>query len=416
MNILFLTQVLPYPIDAGPKIRAYYNLRYLAKKHTITLVSFVRRSDKLSSISSLKSFCAAVETVPISRSGIKDGLAMAKSIIYKLPFLIIRDRVGKMDQKLHELICREHFDVIHADQLWMAPYALMARADALKNGYSPWTILDQHNAVFMIPKRMADSSQNILKIVWLRYEAKLMADYEKKTCQKFNKVVWVTQEDRNAVNSLMITPGNKMLKDHDKAEDLKENSVVIPICFDPDCTPYKKITPEMQDILFLGGMHWPPNKDGVLWFAKAILPLIHKSLPSARFIAVGKQPPDILKKLGENVIAPGYVPNTDKYFSSSRVFIVPLLAGGGMRVKILDAWARGIPVVSTTIGAEGITYNLGKDILIGNTPEEFARAILLIMTDNNIAQRLSYYGRENLENHYAWKKIYPKWDQVYKPA
>jgi glycosyltransferase involved in cell wall biosynthesis len=96
--------------------------------------------------------------------------------------------------------------------------------------------------------------------------------------------------------------------------------------------------------------------------------------------------------------------------------VVPLRAGGGMRVKILDAWARGIPIVSTTIGAEGITYNSGTDILIADTPEEFSRAVSQVLIDNDLAKRLSQYGRETLENHYDWKKVYPAWDRVYNPA
>ena len=373
MNILFLTQVLPYPLDAGPKIRAYYNLRYLVKKHTLTLVSFVRGSDKSSALSHLKSLCAAVETIPMPRSRLRDGLAIANSLRLSLPFLITRDQVDEMHQALSKLIRREHYDIIHADQLWMAPYALEAKTEAIKKGISPRVILDQHNAVFLIPKRMAESHRNPFVKVWLQRESILMAEYEKKICQEFDEVVWVTQEDWTAVNSLITGPEKDNLESKSEEAISKVNNTVIPICFDPSTVVYPNLLPETHDIIFLGGMHWPPNADGVIWFARDILPLIHKDLPRARFIAVGKRPPNILEHLGENVIIPGYVENTDVYFSSSRVFVVPLRAGGGMRVKILEAWARGIPVVSTTIGAEGIKYSPGTDILIANTPEEVAR-------------------------------------------
>ena len=243
-----------------------------------------------------------------------------------------------------------------------------------------------------------------------------MAEYEKKTCQEFDEVVWVTQEDWTAVNSY-ITGHEKDHRESKSEETLsKLNNTVIPICFDPATVTCPSLLPETHNILFLGGMHWPPNADGVVWFSKDILPLIHRELPQARFIAVGKNPPNILKHSGENVIAPGYVENTDEYFSSSRMFVVPLRAGGGMRVKILEAWARGIPVVSTTIGAEGITHNPGMDILIADTPEEFARAVSQVLIDDDLAKRLSQCGRETLENHYDWKKVYPAWDQVYNPT
>ena len=161
-------------------------------------------------------------------------------------------------------------------------------------------------------------------------------------------------------------------------------------------------------------MHWPPNADGVTWFAKEVLPLVTKERPQSRFVAVGKQPPEAITAMGRQVIAPGYVENIDSYWVNARVFVVPLRAGGGMRVKILDAWARGIPIVSTTIGAEGITYQPGKDILIADTAEDFALAVRKILTDDNLAQSLSHSGRRTLEDCYDWRKIYPAWDVVYQ--
>ena len=172
--------------------------------------------------------------------------------------------------------------------------------------------------------------------------------------------------------------------------------------------------PEKNEILFVGGMHWPPNADGVRWFAKEVLPLITKESPNARFVALGKQPPEDIKAIGQQVIAPGYVENTDSYWATARVFVVPLRAGGGMRVKILDSWARGVPIVSTTIGAEGISYQSGKDLLIADTAEDFAIAVQKILTDDNLTQKLSYNGRRTLEDCYDWRKIYPAWDVVYQ--
>jgi glycosyltransferase involved in cell wall biosynthesis len=160
-------------------------------------------------------------------------------------------------------------------------------------------------------------------------------------------------------------------------------------------------------------MHWPPNADGVAWFTSEVFPLVRKKLPDVRFVVVGKQPPKALNYLGNNVITTGYVENTDSYWNGTRIFVVPLHAGGGMRVKILEAWARGVPVISTTIGGEGISYSAGEDILIADTPEEFANAVLQISTDTDLAQRLGRGGRKTFENYYEWKRVYPAWDQVY---
>jgi glycosyltransferase involved in cell wall biosynthesis len=413
MNILFLTQVLPYPLDAGPKVREYYNLRYLADKHAVTLLSFKRASDTPEALSHLKSFCTRVETVSMPRSRFRDGLAMLRSILTNQPFLITRDEIPEMDLAIQKIIREEKYDAIHADQLWMAPYALKAKREAIVNGYQPRIILDQHNAVHLIPKRMAEASRNRFLRTWLKREAKLMAEYEVQTCRQFDHVVWVTLEDLKAVIAITNLLDNV---NHEVNENTAEskNNTIIPICVDTADTASIDGVPKTNEILFIGGMHWPPNADGVTWFAKEVLPRVTAGCPQAHFEAVGKQPPEAIKALGQQVTTPGYVENTESYWANAKVFVVPLRAGGGMRVKILDAWAQGIPIVSTTIGAEGIMYMPGKDILIADSAEDFARAVLKIMVDDSLAQSLSFSGRRTLEDCYDWRKIYPAWDAVYQ--
>jgi glycosyltransferase involved in cell wall biosynthesis len=162
-------------------------------------------------------------------------------------------------------------------------------------------------------------------------------------------------------------------------------------------------------------MHWPPNAEGVAWFAREALPALLARQPQARFLAVGKNPPAGLGAgLPEGAVeAPGYVDETEPYWRQSRVFVVPLLAGGGMRVKILDAWARGVPVVSTTVGAEGLTYSPGEDILIADEGPAFAEAAAQVLADDDLARRLAVGGRRTVETHYAWWRVYAAWDAVY---
>jgi glycosyltransferase involved in cell wall biosynthesis len=120
-----------------------------------------------------------------------------------------------------------------------------------------------------------------------------------------------------------------------------------------------------------------------------------------------------LPNVADFIEAPGYVENVEPFWARSQVFIVPLHAGGGMRVKILDAWAQGLPVVSTTVGAEGLHYQNGENILIADTPEAFAQAVLAVLRDPGLAGRLAAAGRQNVEQHYDWRRIYPAWDAIY---
>ena len=167
-------------------------------------------------------------------------------------------------------------------------------------------------------------------------------------------------------------------------------------------------------------MHWPPNADGVTWFSQEVLPAVRAAVPEATLWAIGKQPPAGLAALplfqAGGIHAPGYVEDTDPYWARCRIFVVPLRAGGGMRVKILEAWARGLPVVSTTIGAEGLACRPGEDILLADTPEALAQAVSRVLQDDSLAQRLATSGRQTVARHYDWRAVYPAWDAVYERA
>ena len=179
MHILFLTQVLPYPLDAGPKVRAYYVLRHLAQAHDVTLVSFVRPSDDQAAIDHLAQFCRAIYSVPMERSSWRDIQHLTGSLLTDQSFIIKRDWAPKMADLLTSVVAEASppFDAVHADQLWMAPYALYAK----RNHPGPAdlvTVLDQHNAVYLIPQRLAASEPNRAKRVLLRRETRKLAQFE----------------------------------------------------------------------------------------------------------------------------------------------------------------------------------------------------------------------------------------------
>lgn len=398
MRILFLSQVLPYPLDAGPKMRSYFVLRHLAQRHEVTLLTFVRTTDKPEYISHLASFCDAVHTVPMRRSRWRDARFLAQSLLTRQPFLIIRDQIPAMKATIQQLVKTTPFDVVHADQLWMAQYALAAQEASPRIKL----ILDQHNAVYLIPRRMADGSTNFLKKIFLEGEARSLATYETKICQRFDHVVWVTAEDRQAVEALPSITKSQV------------PSTVIPICADPAQVEPVKLTNNPYRIIFLGGLHWPPNAQGIVWFAKHVFPLVQAELPEARLTVIGKNPPAEL--VGEGIEVTGYVNDPEPYLTETAAFVVPLHAGGGMRVKILDAWSWGLPIVSTTIGAEGIDIEPGKNILIADTADSFAQAVIRLFKEPNLAQELKQKGRQTVIEKYNWQVTYAAWNGIYEQA
>lgn len=396
MKLLFLSQVLPYPLDAGPKVRSYYVLRYLARRHRITLVTFVRAQDTSASIDHLKTFCAKVHTVMLTRSRSRDVRHLGSALLQGKSFLILRDDLPEMHARIAEVMKKEKFDAVHADQLSMAHYAV--NLDVRR-------VLDEHNAVWKITERMSENETNLLKRALLANEAVKVRAHEAHLVSQFDQTITVTPQDAAAL-TFPGAPPHAPFK-------------TIPICVDPaQAEPYTP-NPDSRDVVFLGSMLYPPNVDGVLWFARHVLPLVWARSPQTRFFVVGARPASSVVALGRQdarIIVTGYVADASPYLGKSAVFVVPLRAGGGMRVKILDAWARGLPMVTTTLGYEGIDAQPDENLLVADTPEAFADAVLELVQDPARRARLAIAGRAWVEQHYDWQKIYPAFDTIYPPA
>jgi glycosyltransferase involved in cell wall biosynthesis len=407
LRILFLTQVLPYPVDAGPKTRAYYTLRQLAGRHDVTLLSFVRKDDTASAVDHLRTLCESVHTVPIRRAALRDASHWLASLPSATPFLIARDRDARMARAVRELMRGSRpFDAIHADQLWMAPYATAgSEAAAAIAARRPALVLDQHNAVFQIPLRVASHERNRLKRVALRIEAHKLAAYEARVCSRFDRVTWVSDADRRALYARAR---------NSEREALGQGSV-IPICLPLNERPLLERRPNPRRVTFLGGLHWPPNAEGLVWFAREIWPRVHRQVPNAVLTVIGKTAPSMIPGLAPaaGVELTGYVADPIPYLEETAAVIAPLLSGGGMRVKILDALAWGLPIVSTRLGAEGIQIQGGRQALLADTPEAFAAAVVSLLHDQCLQQKLASEGRRLVEAQYDCGKVYQAWDHLY---
>jgi glycosyltransferase involved in cell wall biosynthesis len=414
VKILFLTQVFPWPLDAGPKVRAHYVLRALMRRHDVHLVSYVRPTDPLlqggrePALTQWLADLASVEGVLIHRSRRNDLRFLLASLLRRRSFILARDAGAAMDAALARVVA-EHgpFDVVHADQLWMAPFALQAAdSQQQRTGRRPRTVLDQHNACYRIFERLAAGEGNPIKRLLLANEAQKLAREEVALCARFDRVVWVTQEDAQAV-------AGRAAALHAPPPPV---SAVIPICADPEAEPALTLDSHARRVTFLGGLHYPPNAEAILWFAREVFPAVLAQAPQAVLTVIGKSPPDALHALGippANLDVRGYVQEPRPLLRETAAFVAPLLAGGGMRVKIIDGWTWGLPIVSTTVGAEGIHLRDGENILLADAPDAFAAAVVRLLTNTDERNRLAAAGRAWAAERYGWRSVYGAWESVY---
>ncbi len=408
MRILFLTQVLPFPPDAGPRVKTGNVLRSLVRSgHEVHLASFMRPEER-PHLNEVRRLCASVSAVPMKRSWPRDAFAWARSNLTGRPFLVERDDVRAMRQQVREIVEARRIEAVHADQLSMAQFAVDARE---LPSDSPLLVFDAHNAVWKVVERMKSQLPPLLRRV-IELEARRTKVYEGQIVRKFDWTLAVSGPDRAA----LLEAGQEGVNGSTRS-DLRERIVVVPIGVDTNGRPPVATNPRSHKILALGTLHYPPNADGVRWFARSIYPHIRAADASATLTIVGKNPPADIVDLGNgpSIEVTGYVADLTEILESAALMVVPVRAGGGMRVRILEGFAWGIPMVTTTLGLEGIDARPGRDVLVADSADEFAHSVVQVLRDPELRADLVYNGRLLVEQRYDWKVALRTLSQVYSP-
>lgn len=408
MHILFLTQIVPFPPNSGPKVKTWNVLRFLSQQgYRITLVSFVR-PDETQYLPDVEKICEAVHAVPIRRARIADVGYMLRSYLTGRPFLIERDDLRPMQALVNQLVRDGDFQFIHADQLTMVQFGL--RAAESVPGKRPKVIFDAHNAVWSIVERMQENSRWFLKPV-LGVEAARVKRYEGELMKTVDHVLAVTDVDRAGLEEALKysnhAPGGRVAP-----------VTVVPIAVDTAKLQPIQRQPGSKNIVTLGTLHYPPNADGIRWFLNEVFPTVRQYVPDATLTIIGKSPPPDFLKLAEQapdaIKITGYVADLVPCMEQSAVMVVPVRAGGGMRVRILEAFAYAMPVITTTIGLEGIMAEIGQDVLVADTAADFANRTIDLLKDSSLQERLSSQGRRLAETRYDWKVVLSAMDSIYK--
>ncbi len=401
MRILVLTQVVIYPADAGPKIKTLQVVRHLATHHQIVYCTFVRSELEAREAQKLRQICQRIVTVPIQRSRASDARFLFESLLTGDSFLLRRDERAAMHNAVRQLVQEEQIDVIHVDQLNMMRFIPPAWLGGI--------VLDEHNAVWQVVERLREGSRNPFTRWLLGREIRLIRQLEGDACRHAHVVLAVSEQDKQALRTIA-------------GEQAAIEIVPITIAVEQFAHIRNERHPHAEHLLTIGTMFWPPNSEGVAWWLREGYDLLRRTMPAVTYDIVGARPPRSLQYLAmsmSGVHLHGYVADVTPFWRQATALIVPLLSGGGVRVKILEAMAMGVPVISTSIGCEGLAVRDEEHLLIADTAEALAVASERLLRDPQLATRLSHNALHCIKERYdapvalqSLDHIYARWEHT----
>ena len=365
MRVLVLTQVMVYPADSGAKMKTWQVLQYLARRHTVFYCTFTRHHTE--QLDRLPVPVQRSSIVELKRSFYKDGYYFIKSLLCNDSVLLLRDEEQAMRRSVSQLLEEEAIEVVYVDQLNMMRF--------VPRSWPGKVVLDEHNAVWLVIERLRREARNPF-IRWLLWrEVGQIRRIEGEACRRAQRVLAVSEQDREALQEV----GGPEVK-----------ISVVPITV--DCAHFAAVRRARKPIsgrLFtIGTLFWPPNSEGIAWWLCSGYGYLQSIYPGITYDIVGARPSRELRRQAKKhatVCLHGYVTDARSFWSQAAIMVVPLLTGGGVRVKILEAMAIGVPIISTSVGCEGLAVEDGKHLMIADTPTAFARACKAVLQDRHLA-------------------------------
>jgi glycosyltransferase involved in cell wall biosynthesis len=386
MHILFVAPTLPIPTSGG-RTRLFNLVKQLATRHKVSVISFIQPSET-DLLPMVQPYCKRIELVPFE--GFKplgkwrNRLQGWGHIFFsQRPQYVCTFPVETMREHLRRLLSSDIFDIVVFHSLFVVELT-----DEV--GDVP-TILAEENVESDIAGKAYAQANNPVHWLrdWLTWQ-KLLA-FERCWVRRFPVCVAVSERDA------------AMLRDMSPETQV----YVVPNGVDTQSFAPRHNSRAPETLLFFGTLSYGPNVEGLIWFCKEVLPKVRASRPNVDLEVVGLNPPPRVTELGQlpGVHIIGFVPDIRAKLWSATTCVVPLHVGGGTRLKILEALAAECPVVSTRVGAEGLSLVDEEHLIIADTAEEFARSILTLLEANDLRHRLAMAGREAVTRRYDWGQI-----------
>jgi polysaccharide biosynthesis protein PslH len=388
VHIVWLKTELLHPVDKGGKIRSYYMLKELKRSCRITYLTLDDGTAGENARELASEYCHELVCIPHPlREKFTTGfyVELMLNLTSQLPYAIKKYESAAMRTEISKRVTAGRFDVLVCD--------FLAPAVNVPSTIECPSLLFQHNVEAMIWKRHYEVQTNAAKKTYLYRQWQKMRAFEAKMCPRFDGVVAVSREDR---------------------EQMRQEYNVKSICDVPTGVdtsffrPSGEVKRRTANLVFTGSMDWLPNEDAIRYFTEQILPSIRQRIPGVTLTVVGRSPYPALVELSKrdpSVIVTGRVDDVRPYMEEAALYVVPLRIGGGTRLKIYEAMAMEKAIVSTSIGAEGLPLENGRDILLADTPEAFADTVTRLLGDEKLAADIGKRAAEKVRASFGWNTV-----------
>lgn len=385
MRILFLSGWFPFPTDNGSKLRIYNLLKGLSSAHDISLLAFTQNEDYHNHLQVLLEFCQKIEVLPWKEYNPKSKQAILGYLDLR-PRSIVDTYSSRMAQRIQEELSQGRpYDLVIASEITMASYYNQFEGiPAIFEDIELANVYDRFNNSRSVIKKL------LCSLNWLK-----VRNFIGNLTKGFQACTVVSTVEKTILERIL--PANQPIH-------------IIPNCVDIERYNFNSRQSEPDTLIFTGSLAYNANYDAVHFFLRDILPHVKQAVPGVKFSITGKTGgrhiPSKLKPDHVNIV--GFVDDVKPLIANSCASVVPLIEGGGTRLKILEALALGTPVISTSKGAEGLELQRECHILIADTPQDFTAATIQLLSNPGLRDRLSKNGRRFVQENYDWKVVMPK--------
>ncbi|MBQ8703776.1 MAG: glycosyltransferase [Bacteroidales bacterium] len=295
-------------------------------------------------------------------------------------------------RRLTAILQQERFDVVHVESIFLTPYVPIIRRYSQAK-----VILRAHNVEHLIWRHVAQSTRSYFKRWYLKHLSLTLRAYEMEHLGDYDGIVCITQGDA----------------DYFRANGCRRPVTAIPFGVEHGERGTEPVEP--LSLFHIGAMDWMPNQESINWLLESVWPVVHREVPQAHLYLAGRKMPDRLMQARiDGVTIVGEVDDARRFIAGKQINVVPLLSGSGIRVKIIEAMSMGKAVVTTTVGARGIDYTDGENLLIANTPTEFARQIRRLVDDPDYCRRVGEAAARLVDGQYDVHRLTDRLLQFYK--